>query len=223
MAKRLLVINPNSSKVVTAEIDRCMEPLRGPDVEIVCTQLDDAPPGIQSQRDADTVVPLVLNEIEARRDTVDGFVLACYSDPGLFAAREITDKPVFGVAQSALAFAGTLGERVGVISLSRTAVARHMAHARELRLDAPIVADLAVDRTVAELQDEAAAAEPMIAVGRELTDRFGAEVIVLGCAGMARHRERMEAALGRPVVDPTEAAVGFALTALRCRYRTVRR
>lgn len=222
MAPRILVINPNSSTTVTAEIDRCMEALRGPGIEIACTQLDDAPAGIQSQRDADTVVPLVLAEIEAREDEADAFVLACYSDPGLFAAREITDRPVFGVAQSALSFAGTLGERIGVISLSRTAVARHMAHARALRLDGQIVADLPVGKSVAELQGEEAAG-PMIETGRELVERFGANVIVLGCAGMARHREKMEAALGCPVVDPTEAAVGFALTALRCRYRTVAR
>ena len=223
MARRILVINPNSSKAVTAEIDRAMERLRSADIEIVCTQLDAGPPGIHSQRDSEMVVPLVLAEIEAREDTTDAFVIACYSDPGVFSARETTAKPVFGVAQSALAFAVTLGERVGVISLSPTAVARHMAYARALRLDGFIVADLPVGKSVAELQDEEAATEPMIAVGRELVERHGANVIVLGCAGMARYRKRMEEALGCPVVDPTEAAAGFALAALRCDYRTVRR
>ncbi len=223
MAQRVLVINPNSSKVVTAEIERALTPLRGPDIEVVCTQLNDGPAGIHSQRDSEMVVPLVLAEIEAQQDKTDAFVIACYSDPGLFSARESTTRPVFGVAQSALAFAATLGERVGIISLSPTAVARHMAYARSLRLDRPIVADLPVGKTVAELQDEDAAAGPMIEIGRDLIERFGANVIVLGCAGMARHRERMETALGCPVVDPTEAAVGLALTALRCRYRTVRR
>ncbi|MCG8511370.1 MAG: aspartate/glutamate racemase family protein [Rhodospirillales bacterium] len=223
MTRRILVINPNSSADVTAEIDRVMAPLRGPDIDILCTQLDDAPPGIQSQRDSEIVVPLVLAEIEIREDTTDAFVIACYSDPGLFAAREVTTRPVFGVAQSALAFAGTLGERVGVISLSRAAVARHMAYARALRMDGMIVADLPVGKSVAELQDEAAASGAMIDAGRDLVERFDANVIVLGCAGMARHRERMEKALGCPVVDPTEAAVGLALTSLRCRYRTVAR
>ena len=98
-----------------------------------------------------------------------------------------------------------------------------MAYARALRLDGFIVADLPVGRSVAELQDETAASEPMIAVGRDLVERHGANVIVLGCAGMARYRERMEAELGCPVVDPTEAAVGFALASLQCGYRTVRR
>lgn len=221
--RRILVINPNSSTAVTAEIDRVLEALRPPDIKIDCTTLSEAPAGIQSQRDADTVVPLVLAELEANVSQADAFVIACYSDPGVFSARELTDKPVFGVAQSALAFASTLGERLGIISLSHTAVARHMAHARALRMDAPIVADLPVGKSVAELQDDELTAEAMIKTGRTLVDQYGANVIVLGCAGMARHRDRMEAALGCPVVDPTEAAVGLALTALRCKYRTVAR
>ena len=223
MAKRILVINPNSSQAVTAEIDRVMEPLRSADMGIDCVCLADGPPGIQSQRDAEMVVPHVLAEISANEDKTDAFVIACYSDPGLFSARELTRRPVFGVAQSAMAFAATLGERIGVISLSRTAVARHMAYARALHMDASIVADLPVDKTVAELQDVDLAGGAMMETGRDLVERFGANVIVLGCAGMARHRERLEAALRCPVVDPTEAGVGLAITALRCNYGTVAR
>src|SRR5215204_4967934 len=44
--------------------------------------------------------------------------------------------------------------------------------------------------------------------------RDGAETIVMGCAGMARHRKPLEAALGVPVVDPTQAAVTMALGAV---------
>ena len=93
---------------MTAEIDRALERLRSAEIEIACTQLDAGPPGIHSQRDSEMVVPLVLAEIEASEDTADAFVIACYSDPGLFSARESTSRPVFGVAQSALAFASTL-------------------------------------------------------------------------------------------------------------------
>ena len=54
----------------------------------------------------------------------------------------------------------------------------------------------------------------MIEVGTELCDRDGAETIVMGCAGMARHRKPLEAALGVPVIDPTQAAVTMALGAV---------
>jgi Asp/Glu/hydantoin racemase len=54
----------------------------------------------------------------------------------------------------------------------------------------------------------------MIAVGRELKDIDGAEAIVMGCAGMARHRRALEEALEVPVIDPTQAAVTMALGAV---------
>ncbi len=40
----------------------------------------------------------------------------------------------------------------------------------------------------------------------------GSEAIVLGCAGMARHRKGLEDRLGVPVIDPVQAAAAMALT-----------
>ena len=54
----------------------------------------------------------------------------------------------------------------------------------------------------------------MMATGRALRDEDEADVLVLGCAGMARYRERLEDALGIPVVDPVQAAVGMAISVL---------
>ena len=54
----------------------------------------------------------------------------------------------------------------------------------------------------------------MLAVGRDLKDIDGADVIVMGCAGMARHRRALEDALRVPVIDPTLAAVTMALGAV---------
>ena len=51
----------------------------------------------------------------------------------------------------------------------------------------------------------------MEAIGRELVEQAGADVIVMGCAGMARHRRPLEEALGVPVIDPTQAAVAMAI------------
>jgi Asp/Glu/hydantoin racemase len=55
----------------------------------------------------------------------------------------------------------------------------------------------------------------MEAVGRALMEKDGADVIVMGCAGMARHRRPLEAALGVPVIDPTQAAIAMAIGAVQ--------
>ena len=52
---------------------------------------------------------------------------------------------------------------------------------------------------------------PAVQVGQTLVAKDGAEVIVMGCAGMARHRRPLEDALGVPVIDPTQAAVTMAI------------
>jgi Asp/Glu/hydantoin racemase len=55
----------------------------------------------------------------------------------------------------------------------------------------------------------------MEAVGRALMEKDGADVIVMGCTGMVRHRRPLEAALGVPVIDPTQAAVAMAIGAVQ--------
>jgi Asp/Glu/hydantoin racemase len=55
----------------------------------------------------------------------------------------------------------------------------------------------------------------MIEVGRALKDQDGAGAVVMGCAGMARHRRALEEALGIPVIDPTQAAVTMAIGAVQ--------
>jgi Asp/Glu/hydantoin racemase len=52
-------------------------------------------------------------------------------------------------------------------------------------------------------------------VGARLRDRHGADVLVLGCAGMADCRAPLQAALETPVIDPTQSAVTIAIGAVR--------
>jgi allantoin racemase len=72
-----------------------------------------------------------------------------------------------------------------------------------------------LNMSVAETASGDNTLDRMIEVGKELRDRDGADVIVMGCAGMARHRRPLEAALGVPVIDPTQAAVTMAIGAVQ--------
>jgi allantoin racemase len=55
----------------------------------------------------------------------------------------------------------------------------------------------------------------MIDVGNRLRDEHGADVLVMGCAGMARYRADLEEAVQIPVVEPTQAAVAMAVGRIR--------
>ncbi|MCY0389344.1 aspartate/glutamate racemase family protein [Robbsia sp. Bb-Pol-6] len=212
----LYIINPNSLGEVTARIARASQTQAGTnDPPLRCVTLDAAPPGIISQRDADLAATLVADFVERHHAQASGFVIACYSDPGLSAARELTRKPVIGIGQASLATALSLGERIGVIAVSSRGIARHWRAYRAFGCDALIAGERAIDVSVAESGDEGLALQRLIDTACRLRDDDGAGVIVLGCAGMAELRARVEDAVGVPVIDPCGAAVALALARVR--------
>ena len=214
----ILVLNPNSSQEVTKHIDRSLQPFRlsgGP--EIVCETLRTGPPGIETQTHVDGTSERLIDLFNAREGQPEpsAVVIACFSDPGVYALREVLACPVFGSAACAYLTAAARGERFGVISILSRVIARHRRQVRVLGLESRLAADLPIERGVVALSDENATLSRMLQVGRTLVDDHGADVVVMGCAGMARYRDRLEDALRVPVIDPTQAAVAMALGVLQ--------
>ena len=221
MADRVIVINPNSTTAVTDDIDTALDELRADaNAEFECLTLAEGPPGIETQRHVDSVVVPLCRLIESCDNRASAFVLACFSDPGLQMARETTRKPVLGIAESGLLTALTLGDRVGVIAILAGSIPRHSRFIRAMGIEGRIAGELPVGLGVTELADEDVTYTRMTDVGKRLAEEKGADVLVMGCAGMARYRTRLEDALGLPVIDPTQAAAGMAITASRLGYRT---
>jgi allantoin racemase len=211
MARRLLVINPNSSEAVTRGIDRAMAPLRVDQPTIIdVVRLPAGPPGIESQQDVESVVPLIIRRIRESNDA-DGYVIACFSDPGIHAAREATNRPVFGVAECGILTALTLGARFGMISILQRVIPRHMRFLGAMGVESRCAGDRAIGLKVSELADEKTTFARMLETGTDLRDKDGADVAIMACAGMAQYRPRLAEALGIPVVEPSQAAVAMAL------------
>ena len=222
-SERIVVINPNSSVDVTEGIDAAMAPLRfadGPRID--CLTLAEGPPGIESQRHVDSVVGPMCALIEREGNSADAFVVACFSDPGLHSARETTSKPVMGISESGITTALTLGERFGIIAILPAGVARHRRYIRQMGLEGRLAGDRPIGVGVTGLNADGAADEVesrMTATGRQLIEEDGADVLIMGCAGMAQYRQRLEDSLGVPVIDPSQAAVAQAIAAVRLGYR----
>ncbi|MCJ2144337.1 aspartate/glutamate racemase family protein [Methylobacterium sp. E-066] len=210
---RILVINPNSSQAVTAAIDAALDPLRlagGPAIAV--TDLPDGPASIASQQDADSVVMPLARRIAA--DGADAFVIACFSDPGLHTAREVArGRPVMGIAEWGILRSLTLGERFGIVALSEGSVRRQRRMVRQMGLGERYAGSRPVEARADETAGEAIR-DRLIAAARMLIARDGADVIVLGCAGMAPHRRAIEDAVGCAVVEPCQQAVAAALGAV---------
>mgnify|MGYP002078564303 CR=1 FL=1 len=212
--KKILVINPNSNEVVTSGLEAALSAIRFPDgPEIACETLREGPLGIETQEHIEIVTLPLARLVRSSKD-VDAFVIACYSDPGLHVCRETTDRAVFGINECGVLTALARGERFGVIAIKQRSIRRHVRYMRQMGLLDRLAGERPLDMSVAETATGDNTLAKMIEAGRELRDEDGADVIVMGCAGMARHRGPLEAELGVPVIDPTQAAVAMAMGAV---------
>jgi allantoin racemase len=214
---RILVINPNSSVSVTQSMEACLAPVRAATRHsIECTELSRSPPGIETDDHVAEVVPHVVDRVSD--SDADSIVLACFSDPGISAVRAAAKVPVVGIAEAAYLAALGLGEKFGIVSLGPSSIARHLRYLKELKIDARLASDRSIDMTVVELM-AGDVVETIVRTGKVLRDVDGADVIILGCAGLGGYRAALEAELGIPVVDPVQAGVALACANVDLRYR----
>ncbi len=208
----IYIVNPNSSQVVTDGIDRAVDPMRAASpVAIQARTLAEGPAGIESQAHVDGVVAPLLAHCSALEDSVSAFVVACFSDPGLAALREQSARPVLGIAESAVLTAMTLGQRFGIVSILSKSVPRHMRYLGAMGVMDRLAGDMPLELGVAELADQDRTFERLKTVGAALRDQNGADVLILGCAGMTAFRTDLEAHLNLPVVEPCQAATAMAI------------
>lgn len=205
----IVVINPNSNQAVTDGLADALAPFAkaGPGIE--CVTLTDGPFGIESQVHSDQVVMPLVRLVESRPDA-SAFVIACYSDPGIDACRSVARAPVFGIQESGILTAMARGDRIGVIAIADASIARHRKYMRRMGVLDRLAAERPLDMSVDETARGADTFARLVEVGGQVR-ADGADAIVLGCAGMARHRAPLQAELGIPIIEPTQAAVAMAL------------
>lgn len=206
------VINPNTTQAMTDTIGTAASAVAAPGTRISATQPESGPVSIESHFDEAVSVLGVLDEIRAgEREGVDAYIIACFGDPGLNAARELTRAPVIGIAEAAFHAATLISTRFSVVTtLPRTTIiAEHLldsygmaSRCRRVRAaDIPVLEleanpDLALERIIEEC------------LKAKQEDGIGA--IVLGCGGMADLTPQISAAVGLPIVEGVTAAVKLA-------------
>ena len=210
MSRTVVVINPNSNQTVTDGLEKSLSyfnQFEGCFIE--CVTLEEGPFGIESQLDSDSVVIPLANIVKSRNDAA-AFVIACYSDPGIDACRSITSQPVFGIQESGVLTALSRADLFGVIAISDASVERHRRYLARMQVLNRLAGEIALNISVDESANGTGTYQRLVEVGYQLI-KMGAGVIILGCAGMSRHRLNLEAELKIPVIDPTQAAVSMAV------------
>ena len=208
---RIKVINPNTTQSMTATIVAAARAVAGPGVDVVGATSPAGPVSIEGHYDEAVSTVGLLQEIRhGEEEGCDGYVIACFGDPGLLAAREAARGPVLGIAEAAMHAASFVATGFSVVTtLGRTRViAEHLVrvygmehHCRRVR---------ATDLAVLDLEDPASDARRTITDEcRRALDEDGSAAIVLGCAGMADLARDLSAELGVPVIDGVGVAVRF--------------
>jgi Asp/Glu/hydantoin racemase len=209
--KSLIIINPNASQTVTDGIETAVQPLRRFGIAIRCLTLAEGPMGIENQKQADLTIAPMLS-LAAKQTDAAGYVIACFGDPGLYALRDQTPLPVVGIQQAAVTSALTLGHRFGVIAIMPNSIPRHLRAFGAMGILDRLAGDRALGLSITDLADRDKSLNAMIATGQRLRDKDGADVLIMGCAGMAHYRSVLENATGLPVVEPCQAAASLALS-----------
>jgi allantoin racemase len=206
------VVNPNTTASMTALIERSARAVASPGTTIEAVTSTMGPASIESHYDEALAVPGVLAAVS---QPSDGYVLACFGDPGLDAARELAHGPVVGIAEAAMHAASFVGRGFSVVTtLDRT---KGRAWDLAARYVAPGACRgvYACDIPVLDLESDPTVLNRVVNLSRTALDRDGSDVIVLGCAGMAALCAAASAELGVPVIDGVAAAVTMTEALIR--------
>ena len=208
---RIKVINPNTTASMTSKIGAAARTAAMHSTEIIAVNPESGPPSIEGHFDeAVSVIGLLEAIRKGEREEVDGYVVACFGDPGLLAARELARGPVLGIAEAAMRAASFIATGFSIVTtLERTCgIARHLVETygmtgfcRGIR---------ATELAVLDLEEETSDAHRVIVEAcRRARDEDHAGAIVLGCAGMADLANSIAEEIGIPVVEGVTAAVKF--------------
>ena len=202
---RIMVINPNSSQEMTDSICEVLERVKRSDTELTVVRTVGAPAAIQSASDIAQAVPPMLELVrKANKEGYDAVILACFSDPGLEAAREQSDILVMGIEETALHVAAMLGHKYTILTPLSKRIPSKEQDVRRFKAESAMASVRALDLTVTETEANPELTKARILeVARKAVEEDGAEVIVLGCAGMTGYANDVEQQLGVVVLDPT--------------------
>jgi len=208
---RIKVVIPNSSQDFRDEqtTHRKQVAMKGTTIDVVC--LLKGPASLEAASDESYAAPYILDEIKkAEQDGYDAATIDCACDPALRASREISSIPVIGAGEASWILALTIGDKFSVITvLSNTAdVIKHNILASQF--DGRLASIRSAEIPVLELKNHEAAKAAILREAKKALKEDGADVIVLGCTGMAKLAKEVQKELGVPVVEPATAAIKIA-------------
>jgi allantoin racemase len=204
---KIVVINPNTTASMTDRIRLVSESVISDDFCLTVVNPSSGPASIEGYYDEAMSLAGLLDLVKQHHDAA-GFVIACFDDTGLDAARCLTASPVVGIGEAAYHMASMISNKFGVVTtLSRSIPALEHNLAR-YGLAARCSGVRASDIPVLEVEaSNGTAFERINAEVEQAIKTDKAEAIVLGCAGMAELGATLHDLHNIPVLDGISCAI----------------
>lgn len=210
---KLLLINPNTSPAITDVVVAAARSVAAPGTDIVGATGRFGARYIVTRAASAVAAHAALDAYAEHGRDVDAVVLACFGDPGLFGLKELAHQPVVGMAEASCLLAASLGRKFAIVTggtrwgpmleefVAMIGLGGKLAAVKTV---APSGADIAADpdRSLAMLADACNAA----------VRDDGADVVILGGAGLAGLAARIAHRVPVPLVDCVAAAIKTAET-----------
>lgn len=216
MNKKLFIINPNTSVEMTGEIRTTVERIKAADIDVTVTMPDFGPRSLESFYDYSLAAFGNLRLLQKNSGKVDGVLVACFGDPGLYSLKEVCQVPVVGIAEASIAMSTLMGQRFSLLVASEKAVPMMADMVRQYGFESRLASIEPIGIPVLDIEkDRKRSIAKLTEVGAKAIKK-GAEVLILGCAGMTAMKTEIEDALGIPVIDPVE--YGYLMLEMMVKY-----
>ncbi|MEW6623515.1 MAG: aspartate/glutamate racemase family protein [Bacillota bacterium] len=204
---RILVINPNTSLEMTEQIKQTVNSIAHSEHKIVFKNADIGPESLETFYEYNLATIGVLRVINREKDQFDGVLLACFGDPGIYALKEVTEVPLIGIAEASLSKALMLGQSFSILVALNKAIPMMENMVMNYGLSSRLTSVEALELPVLDLKKGGQdTVNKLLHIGKKAKEK-GAEVLILGCAGMTGLSSLVGRELGVAVLDPI--AVGY--------------
>ncbi|MDN5581589.1 MAG: aspartate/glutamate racemase family protein [Corynebacterium sp.] len=208
---RILVVNVNTTATMTASIGAQAEAAASSGTEIVALTPRFGAESVEGNMESHLAAVGVMDAVSRYDGPFDAVIQAGFGEHGREALQEMLDVPVVDITEAAGHVASLVGRTYSVVTTLDRTVPLIEDRLTLAGLDRSCASVRASGLSVLQLEESAQAAVEAIAEeARIAVEQDRAEVIVLGCGGMAGLDDAVRAATGTPVVDGVAAAVQLA-------------
>ena len=213
---RILVVNVNTTASITDTIAEQARAVAAPGTEIVGLTPYFGAESVEGNFESYLAAIAVMDRVMAYDQPFDAVIQAGYGEHGREGLQELLNVPVVDITEAAASTAMFLGHAYSVVTTLDRTVPLIEDRLKLAGLYARCASVRASGMAVLELEEDPLAAMEAIVRQAELAiHEDKAEVICLGCGGMAGLDEQIRQRTGVPVVDGVTAAVTIAESLVR--------